>query len=368
MDKVCIVLNYAPHYRSNIFVEIDKKINCDFFLGNNVAGSIKKMDYSLLLNFKKEVNNKWFIKKPVYIQEGVLRLLNEDYKTFLLSGELFNLTTWMVLFLAPFYGKKVYLWSHGFYGKEGRVKRFIKKKFFNKAEGVFLYGNYAKNLMIDEGISKEKLNVIYNSLDYSKQLPLRNKMKESSVFKNKFKNTSKNLIFVGRLTKIKRLDLLIKALSILKLEGLNLNLTIIGDGVEKTTIANLIKENNLSENIWLYGACYDEFKLSELIYNADLCVSPGNVGLTAIHCLTFGTPILTHNNYSMQMPEFESIVEDETGSFFNYNDLDSLSERIKYWMLNKTDRSSIREKCYRIVDQYYNPNNQIKIFKKILSK
>ena len=41
------------------------------------------------------------------------------------------------------------------------------------------------------------------------------------------------------------------------------------------------------------GAVFDESN-SELIYHSDLCVSPGNVGLTAIHSLTYGVPVATH--------------------------------------------------------------------------
>ena len=55
---------------------------------------------------------------------------------------------------------------------------------------------------------------------------------------------------------------------------------------------------NLQDQIWFYGACYDESKLGELIFNADLCVSPGNVGLTAVHSMGYGTPVITHNNFA----------------------------------------------------------------------
>lgn len=42
----------------------------------------------------------------------------------------------------------------------------------------------------------------------------------------------------------------------------------------------------VDKNVWFYGSCYDEQTNAELIYNADMCVAPGNVGLTAIHAMT----------------------------------------------------------------------------------
>ena len=62
---------------------------------------------------------------------------------------------------------------------------------------------------------------------------------------------------------------------------------------------------------------YDENEIGDLIYNADLCVSPGNVGLTAIHTLTYGTPVLSHANFPNQMPEFEAIDKDFTSFLFS---------------------------------------------------
>ena len=54
-----------------------------------------------------------------------------------------------------------------------------------------------------------------------------------------------------------------------------------------------------------------------------------NVGLTAIHSLSFGTPVLTHNNFDNQMPEVQAINEGENGGFFIENDLEDLIKKIE---------------------------------------
>ena len=49
-------------------------------------------------------------------------------------------------------------------------------------------------------------------------------------------------------------------------------------------------------------------------------VSPGNTGLNAVHALSYGTPVATHNNFNKQMPE-AAVVEDQiTGFLFNENE------------------------------------------------
>ena len=220
--------------------------------------------------------------------------------------------------------------------------------------------------MIKHNFNKNKLHVVYNSLSYDSQLKERSKIKESKIFKNKFNNTNKNLIFIGRLTKVKKLHLLIEALNILKNRNKHYNLIFIGQGESKNELINLVKKFNLIDVVWFYGASYNEAELSNLIYNADLCVSPGNVGLTAIHSLNYGTPVITHNNFNYQMPEFESIEVNKTGLFFNFDDITSLSNNIELWFDQNHNRNQIRKECYKVIDTKFNPYYQIEVFKKVL--
>ena len=135
----------------------------------------------------------------------------------------------------------------------------------------------------------------------------------------------------------------------------------------KSDLQALSRELGLENQVWFYGACYDEKVNAELLYNADLCVSPGNVGLTAIHSLMFGCPDLTHDNFKMQMPEFESIVSGKTGDFFEYGNVDSLAQKIGQWFDNSKDRELIRKNCFEEIDNSWNPEYQIDVFKRALS-
>jgi glycosyltransferase involved in cell wall biosynthesis len=128
----------------------------------------------------------------------------------------------------------------------------------------------------------------------------------------------------------------------------------------------LSKELNAEDVVWFYGACYDEEKLAELLYNADLCVSPGNVGLTAMHSMVYGLPVLTHNKFEWQMPEFEAIIEGKTGSFFEYDNLKSLETSISGFFKNVTDRETIRKNCFAVIDSKFNPHIQLNVIRNVL--
>jgi glycosyltransferase involved in cell wall biosynthesis len=322
-------------------------------------GDVKKIDYTELVNFKNELNN-IIVFAPIYWQKGAVSLFFKKYDRYIILGEYYCLSTWVILLLAKLSNKQIYLWTHGWYGNESMVKRIIKKIFFGLSNGVFLYGNYAKELMLKEGFKDSKLHVIYNSLDYDQQISVRKKLVKSSVFKNYFNNSNQVLIFVGRLTKIKRLDLLLDAHKLILTNNQNVNLVFVGNGDEKVKLELKAKKLGILEYVWFYGATYDEEEIGELIYNADICVSPGNVGLTAMHSLVYGTPVITHSEFKNQMPEFESVKEGVSGSFFEKDNMNSLAEKIQNWTQIHSDREKTRLACFEIIDRYYNPQFQLK--------
>lgn len=367
--KLCIIYNFAQHYRTNIFTLIDKTFDCDWYFGDSM-GDVKKMDYSLLRGNVTEVHNKRFKGGWAY-QKGISSLIKKDYDAYILLSDTRSISVWLFVIRALFHQKKkVYFWSHGWYGKESGIERFIKKILYRLPNGgTFLYGNYARELMIKEGFNPNKLFTIHNSLAYDQQLAIRKEMKESPVYSDHFGNENPNLFFVGRLTPVKKLDQILQAMVICKQNGHNYNMTFIGGGEKTEELQRLTCELGLQENVWFYGPCYDEKELSNLIYNADLCVAPGNIGLTAMHSMVFGTPCITHNDFPYQMPEFEAIQEGRTGIFFERGDVKRLAEKIDEWFfVYGQDRETVRQSCFKEIDEQWNPYFQIEVLKKQLLK
>jgi glycosyltransferase involved in cell wall biosynthesis len=364
---ICCIFNYAPHYRTEIYLKVEAALLCDFYFGSSTASKIKRMDYNLFREVPKEL-----IYIPLFSHfnwlKGAVSLVFKPYDAYLMTGEPYCLSTWCILMLNRLVGKKTFLWSHGWYGRENKLKVLFKKFFFNLSHGVFLYGHYAQRLMLKEGIKSEKLKVVYNSLYYSQQKLLRNKLKRTDVYKKQFKNEKPTIIFIGRIEEKKKLDQLFQALKIAKeRKSVLFNICLVGGGMALNNMKQLVSSMKLDDDIWFYGACYDEEIISELIYNADVCVSPGEVGLTAIHSLSYGTPVITHNDFSAQMPEFEVVEEGKTGNFFEKNNVDSLLNTLENWFKRFPLKSSeVSDACYQIIDEKYNPYIQVKILKDYL--
>lgn len=365
-QKLCCIFTTAPHYRSAIYQLIDKEYDCDWFF-NDCKTDIRRLDYNLL---NGPVSIQHYKKLPLGFtyQKGVIPLLFKPYNHYFLFLYSNCLSSWIFLFLSKLFPKKkVYTWTHGWYGKETKSESLIKRIVFKRADETFTYGNYARELMIKEGFKAEHIHTLHNSLDYEKQLKLRNSGLESDVYAKHFGNNYPVLVFIGRLTPVKKLDMVIEALSKLKIKGELYNLIFVGDGTERQKLESMAKQLDVENQVWFYGACYDERENAELIYNSDLCVAPGNVGLTAMHTMVFGTPVISHDNLPYQMPEFEAITPEKTGNFFKYNDVDSLTEEISRWFsLYGDKRDEVRKNCYNEIDSQWNPNFQIEEIKKVI--
>lgn len=365
MQKVVLIYNYAQHYRTNIFMLLDQQINIDFVFGEKYL-NVKKMDYNLLHHKVTEVRTKKLIGLLDW-QCGVVKQLFKGYNIFIMLGKPISLSTWVTLILGRLMGKEIYFWTHGWYGKESFFKTLLKKAFFGMANGTMTYGDYARNLMIDEGLSAKKITRIGNSLMYDEQIKLRRSLTSTDKYKEHFNNTCPIIIFVGRLTPIKKLDQIIEAQAICKEGGFNFNVVYVGDGSERERLELRTESLGLKNSVWFYGSSYDEAELSVLLYNADLCVAPGNIGLTAMHAMAYGCPCMSHNDFPYQMPEFEAIKEGVTGDFFERDNVKSLAEKIHLWFRqHQYEREQIRQNCYKEIDENWNPHIQVEVIKKAI--
>lgn len=341
---------------------MDKEMDVDFFFGDKYL-DVKKMDYSLISHKVTEVKN--YHLGPVMWQTGIVKLAFSTYDKYIVLGEPMCLSTWMLLIFARILGKKTFFWTHGWYGRESKIKSLIKKVFFGLATSTMTYGEYARALMIREGFDPQNVFAIYNSLMYDEQLPIRKELHKSTLYSEHFQNDFPTVIFIGRLTKVKKLDQIIEAMTLTKGDGYNV--VFVGDGEERESLVQKVDSYGLSNKIWFYGPCYDEKVLSQIIYDADLCVAPGNIGLTAVHAMGYGCPCISHDDFKWQMPEFEAIKKGVTGEFFERDDVQSLSQCIDNWFeKHRDDREEIRQLCFSEVDEKWNPHNQLKIIKRVV--
>jgi|TARA_B110000977_G_scaffold109802_1_gene142862 glycosyltransferase involved in cell wall biosynthesis len=365
MKKILIIYHYFPHYRLPILKALSKQVNEGFeytflsgFTTDVPLNILKKEDVSTL-NFIS-AKNKWFFNKILWQTKVLRHSISSEYDCIIYLGSPNFITTWLGAIIAKIIGKPTLFWTHGFLNSRNFRDR-LKKIFFSIPKGLLLYGNNARNNLISRGFKSESLFVIYNSLDYNKQIEIKKNIKSEDVFKLKkqlFKNSNLPvIIFIGRLTYQKKLNDIVVITQKLHNQGIPINVLFVGDGIMRDDLNKSVEQNSLSDYFTFFGKCHDEHQLAHLITLSDICVSPGEVGLTAIHSLVYGTPVISHDCNEFQMPEYEAIVDGVNGGLYKYGSLESLYHKVKEWLV-KDNSQETKDNFSKIIDDYYNPNIQ----------
>lgn len=375
--KVALVQHILSHYREPIFrLLCQQQDGVEYTLFSdpvNTRSSVKTIDPQKAAIPVEQGGLRWrFLKNISFYewlwQSGVVRLsLSKEFDTIIYEGSSYFISTWVGAALARLTGKRVLMWSHGFLKKEKGFKGWLKKIFYRLADGMLLYHNKAKDILIKKGFNSENLHVVYNSLDYDTQIKIRATISDddkAACRKKLFKKTDLPiLLFIGRLTRKKKLLMILKAAKLLKDKGRECNILFVGDGPISDKLRKMARQMNLDTNLCLFGPCYDEKENALLISTADICVAPGEVGLTCMHSLVYGTPVITHDDPDFQMPEYEAITPGYNGAFFKKDSVEDMAVVIERWLMENPVRETTTKRCYEIIDRYYNPHYQIKIIR-----
>lgn len=368
--RVVIVYHFFAHYRQAIIHALMASRDFEFLF----AGALVDPDKSIK---EAMVPENYFSHAPcrriflgLLFQRGLIRLsLRRDVSAIIFLGDAHFVMTWVAAVIARILGKRVLFWTHGWKTQDSGLKGLTKSLFYRLPHGLLLYGNRSKQIGMAKGFEAERLYVIFNSLDYHAQRNIRRHISncELETFrKSLFRElTTPLVVCTARLTAACQFTLLLDAMDKLRAEGHIVHALLIGDGPELCSLQSLVRARRLP--VIFYGACYNEEQLARMIMAANVTVSPGKVGLTAIHSLAYGTPVITHDNFDAQMPEYEAIIPGKTGDFFRYEDSADLARLIKLWTLKgdiRTDQE--REACYEVIEKRYNPELQRKVIESAL--
>jgi glycosyltransferase involved in cell wall biosynthesis len=297
----------------------------------------------------------------IIIQFGFLRyILDHDVKAIIFLGNPYILSNWIYSLTAIALGKKAIYWTHGWLGMEKGIRGSIRKSYYKLADSLLLYGQRAKKIGINLGFDPNTLHVIYNSLNYYIQCDIRDKLISSGARTA----SPATFLFVGRLTAEVHLDVAFRALAELKTQGINASLNVIGNGHMREALGKLAR--SLDVDVRFLGEIYDEEEIGKQMLAARAVVSPGKVGLLAMHALAYGTPVLTHGNFDKQMPEFEAIQDDITGGFFRQGDAADLARLMRVW-LEKKPSTDASKAAIEMIEKNYTPSVQRKLIEDALS-
>lgn len=370
--KVGIAYHFFAEYRSAVIYALSQSDEYEFvFWGartDPAESGIQEMYFDETISFQKIRSIQG--PKGLLIQPEILRLsLDNSYDAIIFLGNWKYIVTWPSVITAKLTGKKILFWTHGWIKNEKGIVGLVRNLFYSLSDGLLLYGNRAKEICIDKGWDTNRLAVVYNSLDYPQQIKLREKLTQQSRDELRTRiwgdSSTPVIVSIGRITKRKQIDMLLHSANyIWNVYSKKVNVLVIGDGPEVENLQKLSSE--LKVNVHFYGVCFDEKILANLIGSATVAVAPASVGLTIMHTLAYGVPMITHDVFDLQGPEAEAIRPGINGDFYRYGSIEDLSVKIINWIQHSYPPDEVREQCMSIIDEFYNPDYQVEVIESAL--
>ena len=329
--RVLIVYHHLPHYRYDVFRRLQDHpdLEVEFAAARESSdGSIPTIPPDLLQRFHT-LENHWF--GPFLWQAGLLRLLvRRRPHVVIFLGVFAYVTTWLGGVLSRARGAGVLFWTIGWHRPERGLRRRFRLAFYGLADRLLIYGVTGREIGAAMGYPRRRMTVVYNSSS-DPFAPVPADPAELAAFASRLPPEGQETVAaVIRLNPVKRLDLLVRAAQALRIQGRNVAVLLVGEGPEKSRLADLAAE--LDVPLYLPGPAYGDEYLSLVYQRSLVTVVPSAAGLTVLQSFKYGRPVITHDNLYEQMPECEAIVNGETGELYAYGDLDSLTAALSRWL------------------------------------
>jgi len=210
------------------------------------------------------------------------------------------------------------------FDKKTERKRKIQMIVAKNADRIIVPSNYLKKIVTWWGVDKNKINVVYNAVEFKNVEPVRKSSDE------------RWLISVARLVPWKGMSALIDVLKILNIKYLILN--IIGEGSEIENLKSKTKELKLENKVQFLGKLPHNEAMS-YVKAADVFVlNTGYEGLphTVLEAMNLGVPVITTDVCGNP----EVVENNKTGLLVEYNN----KEQIKGAILKLLNDGELRSK------------------------
>lgn len=227
-------------------------------------------------------------------------------------------------------------------GPLGIVGRLMEKTILlGLADIIIAVSDQTKNDLISLGVKAEKISVVPNGINYED-------ISKVSPSAEKF-----DVVYLGRLIKPKNIDILLKAIGVLKKEFPELKAGIIGDGPEKSNLENLTRELNIQENVKFFGFVEDFDEVVALMKSSKVFVIPsiqeGGASIVTLEANACGLPTIA-TDHPLGIDK-RLILTGETGFFLNLVP-EAFAEKIQLLLRDEELRNKMGASAMEFAQRY----------------
>ncbi|MDI6818561.1 glycosyltransferase family 4 protein [Methanothermobacter thermautotrophicus] len=218
-------------------------------------------------------------------------------------------------------------------GKVGIFGKIVERLTFNLTSDYITISSHVRNYL---SFCKDSIHIVPDGVPFNK------------IRKIKPSSEKANLIFVGRLIKHKNVDVLLKALHLLRDDGFKLTCIIIGDGPEKENLMKITRDLGLEAQVKFMGRVPSDDEVYKYMKSCNIFVFPSSregAGLVTLEANAAGLPVITTNH---KLNASRELINGKNGVLFNLDPHD-LKEKI---ILIMNEHEKLRKDCIKFAESY----------------
>jgi glycosyltransferase involved in cell wall biosynthesis len=251
------------------------------------------------------------------------------------------------LIRAKWNGVGTVLWGHGYSKAETRLRDRTRATLAGLADSLLFYNHTAAQMYIDSGYAPpERIFVALNTIDQAPVRAARDVWRADPARLAEFRAKEgladgPVILFVSRLQPWNATDMLVRAAADLRGKHPGLKVVIIGDGPAAADLKALAASLNLDGCVRFLGPVYGEEHLAPWFLSAWAFCYPANIGLSLIHAMIYGVPIVTAREQRAQNPEIEAFRDGENGLGFAGGDQQGINAALDTLLSDPARRAAM---------------------------
>ena len=369
MLNVQIIQPLVPEYRVPFFdmLALDGRCHVQVFASDTSPGGQNLRSAKTLSDFiHLDYPSKQFLRQKILWQKGLQledRLQPGD--VLVLCGNPRFFSNYPLIWKAKRRNIATVWWGIGTMPSQNPLTGFVRRLIMRWMDIVLLYTERERAEFQQMGFPADRLFAMNNAID---QRPIQEAIKHWSPDRLKDFQRDNDLsgrqvfLFCGRLTPKARLDLALRALAEMLAETPNTLLVVIGDGEERTRLQGLAKELGIPDSVRWMGTIYDQHTMAPWFLSAKAFVYPGYIGLSILHSMGYGLPVITHHNMSNQSPEIAALRDGQNGLLFQEGDIGDLVRTMHRLTSCEADRLVMGKQASRTAAQEFTLEEMVRRF------
>lgn len=265
-------------------------------------------------------------------------------------------------------GRRVVLWAmvHSF--RNFRLGLSLRLFWYRMFKKVLVYSDAEAGFLSSKGFNQQVIG-INNGVDYELITKAALSWSHSRLKEWRDSNGLGNrtiILSCSRLEKKNKFDQILQVLPDLINNHPTLLWCVIGDGPERIALESKTRELGLKSHVRFLGKMYSETEQAPWFLSSQLLAHPGAIGLTLLHAMAFGLPVVTHKDARRHGPEFAAMISGVHGLTHCEDALDEITSSLLELLNNESLCREMGLAGKKVVKDGYNTGVMVTRFLKMI--